>query len=82
VAQLKRHTALRGLVQALEDASADGATKANTARMLGMFVRDAADNAATIVEAGVLPLAGGAAEQRLGRGQGERCGGTREPHVQ
>jgi hypothetical protein len=55
VAQLKRDKNFRGLVRALQDASADGATKANAAGALLNLANGDAANKAAMVTAGAIP---------------------------
>jgi hypothetical protein len=54
VVQLEQDGDFRGLVQALEDASADDVTKGNTAMALARLMRVDADKA-DIVAAGAIP---------------------------
>jgi hypothetical protein len=55
VAQLERDRDLRGLVRVLEDASADGATKANAARALKNLICGNDSNTVAVFMAGTLP---------------------------
>jgi hypothetical protein len=56
VAQLEQDGDLRGLVRVLEDASTDGATKANAARALGNLAAANANYKVAVATAGAIPL--------------------------
>jgi vacuolar protein 8 len=73
VAQMERDGNFRGLVRALEDASANGATKANAVRALGDASRDTHHTVA-IVEAGAIPILVAADRMRAGRRPHPRWG--------